>query len=157
MLTNPTPSPETNKRKTWMSVLAKADWQELEQHWQNWPDKPEFTPIRPAETGLVMLRGRMGGSGDPFNLGETTVTRCSIRTDRGDTGHAYIMGRNRAHAEVAALCDALLQDPDHSPAVQSNIIEPLAQTRAEKLRTQASKTAATKVEFFTMVRGEDEE
>ena len=70
--------------------------------------------IRPPETGLVMLRGRMGGTGGAFNLGEATVTRCAVRTAKGHEGHAYVMGRNHGHAKIAAVCDALLQDESQS-------------------------------------------
>ena len=102
-----------------------------------------------------MARGRMGGTGDPFNLGEMTVTRCSVRTEAGFLGHAYIAGRNKKHAELAAVCDALLQDPNARDEVAATIIEPLAAIAASRRRERRAKAAATKVEFFTLVRGED--
>lgn len=140
-----------------MSVLARADWSSLEKYWVGETPKPSYDVLRAPDTGLVMLRGRMGGSGAPFNLGEATVTRCSIRLrDNVDIcGHAYVMGRNAAHAEVAAIYDALLQVPAHHDRIARSVIAPLLQDRERLRQRSASKSAATRVEFFTMVRGED--
>jgi alpha-D-ribose 1-methylphosphonate 5-triphosphate synthase subunit PhnG len=83
-----------------------------------------------------------------------TVARCSVRLGGGTVGHAHVQGRDKAHALRAAVLDALLQaDPDG--ALHAQVIAPLlaAETAARALR--ASKAAATKVEFFTLVRGED--
>ena len=70
-----------------------------------------YRVLRGPEAGLVMVRGRAGGGGAPFNLGEMTATRCTVRTEAGFVGHAYVAGRNERQAELAALADALLQDP----------------------------------------------
>jgi alpha-D-ribose 1-methylphosphonate 5-triphosphate synthase subunit PhnG len=102
-----------------------------------------------------MLRGRMGATGGAFNLGEATVTRCAVRLGDGTEGHAYVMGRNGAHARLAALCDALLQSGDTSMAISKRVIAPLeAKLQAAQLEA-STKAAATKVDFFTMVRGDD--
>ena len=138
-----------------MSVLAKADWDSLEALWRRERPKPDYEMLRAPDTGLVMLRGRMGGSGAPFNLGEATVTRCSVRLRGNIYGHAYVMGRNGAHAEVAAIYDALLQVPEHRDRIRAEVLAPLMQDQAERKRQTVSKSAATKVDFFTMVRGED--
>ena len=69
-----------------------------------------MTMMRGPEIGLVMLRGRMGATGNAFNVGETTVTRCTVRLASGTEGHAYVQGRNGEHAKRAALCDALFQE-----------------------------------------------
>ena len=109
--------------------------------------------LRPPETGLVMLRGRMGATGAPFNFGEATVTRCAVRLADGTEGHAYVMGRSAAHAKLAALCDALLQrDPE---GLSERLIAPLASKLRERQVETSTKAAATKVDFFTMVRGDD--
>ncbi len=111
--------------------------------------------LRAPESGLVMLRGRMGATGSAFNLGEATVTRCAIRLAQGHEGHAYVMGRNAAHARLAALCDGLLQTQDHAARVMERVIMPL-ETRLQQSHIEAAgKAAATKVDFFTMVRGDD--
>ncbi|MEO1276067.1 MAG: phosphonate C-P lyase system protein PhnG, partial [Pseudomonadota bacterium] len=106
----------------------------------------------PPEIGAVMVRGRAGATGDAFNMGEVTVTRCSVRLDGGTVGHGYVQGRNKRHAEIAALADALLQT-DQADTVQAGLIAPLAEAKAAERTVRAEKAAATKVEFFTMVRG----
>lgn len=142
-------------RQRWLSVLAKAPCAALEQAWQTLADKPDYSHLRPAQTGLVMVRGRMGGTGDAFNLGEITVSRCSIRTGDGRIGHGYAAGRDKRHAELVALFDAMLQRPDTAVALQDGLIEPLAAAQNRRRREKARQSAATRVEFFTMVRGED--
>ena len=142
-------------RQRWMSVLAKADWGELAPLFEARGDRPDYRYLRAPETGLVMLRGRMGGTGNPFNMGEATVTRCAVTTQAGIAGHAYVMGRNQAHAEAAAVLDAMLQDGATRDVVEHDVIAPLEKAAAERRQSDASRSAATKVEFFTMVRGED--
>ena len=102
-----------------------------------------------------MSAARSGGTGARFNLGEMTVTRCAVSLDNGVVGIAYVQGRSLRHAEQAAVADALLQLPDWHDTVQAQLIQPLARERAERVERQARVAAQTKVEFFTMVRGED--
>ena len=142
-------------RKKWMSVLAKAPWPALEALWRDRPGKPHFSVLRAPETGLVMVRTRAGGSGNPFNMGEATVTRCAVVSVTGHTGHAYILGRNHLHARAAAEIDALLQDDTVRDALMEEVIAPLAGQASDRAQQERAKTAATKVDFFTMVRGED--
>lgn len=148
-------SESTIERQRWMAILAKAAPAELECAWAELAPQPAFTRLRPAETGLVMVRGRISGSGQPFNLGEMTMTRAAVRLEHGATGFGHVAGRNARHAELAALFDALLQDPDRHGALMADVIRPLA-SRAEAEKTRkASEVAATKVDFFTLVRGEN--
>ena len=138
-------------RKQWMAILAKAAPQRL---MQLMPDLPPHALLRAPEIGAVMVQGRAGVTGDAFNLGEMTVTRASVRLDCGTVGHAWVQGRDKAHALRAALADALLQT-DAADSVRSQIVVPLA-AEARAAAEQRAKTAATtKVDFFTMVRGED--
>ena len=146
-------APKKTARQNWMSLLAQARPQRLDALFPR-ERFPRFVYLRKPETGLVMLRGRVGGTGSPFNMGEATVTRCAIRLDDGTIGQAFVMGRSHAHAVSVAVCDALLQG-ERSDLAQT-VIAPLAQERAERERDLALKNAATKVDFFTMVRGEDE-
>jgi alpha-D-ribose 1-methylphosphonate 5-triphosphate synthase subunit PhnG len=137
-------------RRRWMAVLARATATELAALLDRHAEKPRYTKLRGPEAGLVMVRGRTGGGGAPFNLGEMTVTRCTVRTDSGQVGHAYVAGRNARQAELAAVLDALLQDPLQAFALQANVIAPLAAMQ-QALRTATSaKAAATKVQFFAM-------
>ena len=102
-----------------------------------------------------MVRGRMGGSGAPFNTGEATVTRCSVENSDGNIGHGYVLGRDHIHAKIAAEIDAALQDHSAKTELLKTVIEPLQKIRDENLKESRMKTAATKVDFFTVVRGED--
>lgn len=137
-------------RQRWMSVLARADAASIAARLELWGRMPPYTRIRGPECGLVMVRGRAGGDGSAFNLGEMSVTRCTIRTDDGLIGHAYVAGRNENQAELAALVDALMQDPDRSAALEAAVIEPLAADWQAKRDATACKAAATRVEFFAM-------
>lgn len=151
-LDSPQSKSETTARQTWMSVLAGAKKERLDALFPR--DRlPSFTYLRRPETGLVMLRGRQGGTGSPFNIGEATLTRCSIRLANGTIGRAFVMGRSHEHAVSVAVCDALLQGPQHAELTET-VIAPLARERAERERQMALKNAATKVDFFTMVRGD---
>ena len=109
-----------------------------------------YRVLRGPEAGLVMVRGRTGGGGAPFNLGEMTVTRCTVRTEAGFVGHAYVAGRNERQAELAALADALLQDPLRQAALLEDVIEPLAAAQQARRDAVAAKAAATRVQFFAM-------
>lgn len=147
-----TERPEDLARKGWMSLLAKAPPARLA---ALLPDLPETALLRPAEVGSVMVRGRVGGTGAPFNLGEMTVTRCSLRLDCGAVGHAYVQGRDKDHARRAAAVDALMQTPE-AARVEAQVLHPLRLEAEARRTTRAAKAAATKVEFFTMVRGGDQ-
>lgn len=113
------------------------------------------TWLRPPETGLVMLRGRIGGAGGAFNLGEMTVTRCALKLDSGAVGHATVQGRDKDHARRAAVLDALWQGPARD-AVEAAVLAPLREAETTRNAALAAKAAATRVEFFTLVRGEDQ-
>jgi alpha-D-ribose 1-methylphosphonate 5-triphosphate synthase subunit PhnG len=144
---------EKSARQKWMSLLASAKPARLAALFPR-ARFPHFVYLRKPETGLVMLRGRIGGTGSPFNMGEAPLTRCAIRLDDGTVGQAFVMGRSHEHALSAALCDALLQS--EAGDLAESVIAPLAHERIERERDLALKNAATKVDFFTLVRGEDE-
>ncbi len=143
---------EEMTRPDWMSLLAKAPEGLLGQLWAAAGIEVAHEWLRPPETGAVMVRGRAGGTGAPFNLGEMTVTRCALRLGAGQIGHAYVAGRSHATARIAALCDALMQDNDQAAAVRDGVLAPLAAAAAEARETLAAKAAATRVEFFTLAR-----
>jgi len=142
-------------RPTWMAVLAKAQIQDLEEAWASLRDQPEYEFLRPPEIGLFMIQARVGGNGGPFHLGEVTVTRCTLRLKKGQQGTAYVMGHNPRHAELAALFDALLQDPARHHFLMEGLIEPLKRKNQMRRAELAERAARTKVEFFTLARGED--
>ena len=144
--------PDPNSRKEWISTLAKAPPAALQ---RLIADLPAHDLLRPAEVGAVMVRGRVGGTGAPFNLGEMSVTRCSVRLADGTVGHAWVQGRDKDHARRAAVVDALMQT-DAARDIQVQVIAPLAEAALQKRTARAGKAAGTKVDFFTMVRGEDQ-
>jgi alpha-D-ribose 1-methylphosphonate 5-triphosphate synthase subunit PhnG len=136
-------------RQRWMAVLARASAAAIRECLRHAPDLPAHTRLRGPEAGLVMVRGRAGGGGAPFNLGEMTVTRCTVRA--GDQiGHAYVAGRRAEQAELAARLDAALQDAGLHDALQQAVIQPLAAAEAARRAGIAGRAAATQVKFFTM-------
>ena len=147
---------EIKSRQRWMGVLARASIADLETYWKEYGEDVAYDLLREPECGLVMVRGRAGGDGQKFNLGEMSVTRCSVRLKDGIVGHSYIAGRNRQQAEIAAAFDALLQNPTHHEDLSSRVIDPLERKDKARRDERSRKAAATKVDFFTMVRGEDE-
>ncbi|WP_296426325.1 phosphonate C-P lyase system protein PhnG [Yoonia sp.] len=141
-------------RKAWMGLLAKACAADLARYWERFGAMPDHVLLRAPEIGGVMVRGRAGAVGAAFNLGEMTVTRCSVKLADGAVGHAYVQGRDKDKALQAALIDALMQTAA-APQIEARILAPLRDTIAAVKATRAAKAAATKVEFFTMMRGED--
>ncbi len=131
-----------------MAVLARATADELTVAADG--RLPSFTRLRGPEIGLVMLRGRAGGTGAPFNLGEATVVRCTVRTADGWVGHAYCLGRDLRQAELAAALDAALQDPARMQELDNEVIQPLATAQATRRMTVSRQAAATQVQFFTL-------
>ena len=144
------PEPSVAARQRWMAVLARADLARLIELLRDAPALPSHVVLRGPENGLVMLRGRAGGAGGKFNLGELTVTRCTIRNDDGFVGHAYIKGRERKLATLAAALDAALQDPARHDALQTAVIAPLAAEQSASRAAVARRAAATRVDFFTL-------
>lgn len=140
-------------RQAWMAILAKSSVIDIEQQIKTLGELPEYSYLRQPEIGLTMVRGRAGGTGDIFNLGEMTVTRCVVKI--GDiTGFGYVGGRSKRHAELAAVCDGLLQQQEWQEIVRDRVIQPLQKKLSDRLEKKQRQTEATKVEFFTMLRGE---
>ena len=137
------------------SVLANAPTSKLGSRWSSLGLDPDFRFVRGPETGLVSLRGRIGGGGGPFAFGDATATRATIRLADGRIGHAITLGRDTQRATIAAVVDALCQDPGERTRIQQHLIDPLRTAIRERDETRAAETAATRVDFFTMVRGED--
>lgn len=146
----PMPDAEKTPRQRWMAVLARAEAGRLAALLAEVPALPDCTVLRGPESGLVMLRGRAGGGGGKFNLGEMSVTRCTVRNAEGFVGHAYVQGRDMCRARLAAEVDAALQDPARQGGLEAAVITPLAAEQQAARDAVAAKAAATKVQFFTM-------
>lgn len=141
-------------RKGWLGLLAKSPAVEVAQLWSALKIKPAHKVLRKPEIGGVMVRGRAGAVGAAFNLGEMTVTRASVKLVDGTVGHAYVQGRGKDHALQAALMDALMQTAA-AEAVDAGVLSPLRAAMKQGKVNRAAKASATKVDFFTIVRGED--
>jgi alpha-D-ribose 1-methylphosphonate 5-triphosphate synthase subunit PhnG len=148
-------APAADPRKRVMDLLARCSRGQMEATWEQLEPKPTFARLRQPETGLVMVRGRIGGGGSPFNLGEATVSRATIQLTEGTVGHGYRLGTDKVAAEWSAVFAALWQLPAMQDVVERALLLPAEAQRAEEAAQLACETAATKVDFFTMVRGED--
>ncbi|MEL6960118.1 MAG: phosphonate C-P lyase system protein PhnG [Pseudomonadota bacterium] len=141
-------------RQAWMGLLAKAPEGRVAELLDALGPRPQVSWLRTPEIGSTMVRGRAGGTGAPFNIGEMSVTRCALTLASGEVGHAYIQGRRKSDAEAAALVDALMQGAS-AGAIRRAVLDPLEAEQSAARTARAEKAAATKVEFFTMARGED--
>lgn len=140
-------------RKAAMAVLAQSDASAIAERLDAIA-LPAHETLREPENGLVMVRGRIGGDGAPFNLGEATVSRAAVRLSSGEVGFGYTLGRDRQKARMIALCDAMVQSSEFAAAVEARVIAPLRATMLAKRDRKAAETAATRVDFYTLVRGE---
>jgi alpha-D-ribose 1-methylphosphonate 5-triphosphate synthase subunit PhnG len=141
------------QRQAAMTVLANSDAADIARHLETIA-LPVHENLREPENGLVMVRGRIGGDGAPFNVGEATVSRAAVRLATGEVGFGYTLGRDRQKAQLIALCDALIQTADHAERVEAQVVAPLRAAMISERNAKAAETAATRVDFYTLVRGE---
>ena len=146
---------EFAERRVRLDILAQSDGAMLAERWRALGVDPVCTFLRGPEAGLIALTGRMGGGGAPFHFGEATATRATVRLEDGAVGHAMVLGRDPAKARYVALIDALAQDAAMAPMIEETVVAPLRDALAARDAKRAGETAATKVDFFTMVRGDD--
>jgi alpha-D-ribose 1-methylphosphonate 5-triphosphate synthase subunit PhnG len=140
------------RRQRWLSVLAKAPGPRLAALWQALGPTPSYAILRRPEIGLVMVQGRISGTGDPFCAGEMTVTRAAVRLDSGEMGFGYVRGLDARHAEIAAAVDVLGQRAEWVDKLEAAIVTPLAFEAEARHRLIAARAAATRVDFFTVAR-----
>ena len=144
---------QTEMRQRWIKALAKSNLKQLETKVAEIGKLPAYKFIRPPEIGLTMVRGRAGGTGEIFNLGEMTITRCVVKIE-DVMGFGYVAGRSHRHAELAALCDGLMQLSEWHDIVKSVVIEFIVAEADRQEEVQQLQTEATKVNFFTIARGD---
>jgi len=147
---------EAARRRT-ARVLAGASEADLSALWDAWPDRPDIEYVRGPEAGLVMVQGRVGGTGDRFNFGEATVSRATVvaRGIQSETiGTAYVLGSHPEHAGLAAIFDALLAGDAHE-RVLADVIVPLENAQAERDARTRADARKTVVDFFTVAREND--
>src|ERR1700676_4497731 len=152
-MTGPEDVGEQARRQAAMAVLAHAHAAEIAEH-LNAIALPAHENLREPEQGLVMVRGRIGGDGAPFNVGEATVSRAAVRLATGEVGFGYTLGRDQRKAQMIALCDALVQSDEFAGAVEARVLAPLRAALIFEQNRKAAETAATRVDFYTLVRGE---
>jgi alpha-D-ribose 1-methylphosphonate 5-triphosphate synthase subunit PhnG len=153
-MSQPHPSPEQSLRRDAMSVLAHSATERIAACLDSL-EIPTHEAIRQPENGLVMIRGRIGGDGAPFNLGEASVSRAAVRLASGEVGFGYVLGRDGEKARLIALCDALIQVDSFRADLENAVIAPLRKQQADARVRQDAETAATRVDFYTLVRGEN--
>ena len=141
------------RRKAAMAVLAHSDAPDIAKCLRA-INMPAHEALREPENGLVMVRGRIGGDGAPFNLGEATVSRAAVRLATGEVGFGYTLGRDLEKARMIALCDAMVQSRGHAGAVETGVLAPLRAAMLAARGRKSAEAAATRVDFYTMVRGE---
>jgi alpha-D-ribose 1-methylphosphonate 5-triphosphate synthase subunit PhnG len=155
MLAKDGPStPDTVARRALMAVLAGATADHIAAGLAAIGGLPAWRELRPTQTGLVMVRGRINGDGTPFHCGEATVTRATIELATGEIGFAYVLGRDHEQARLAARCDALWQAAAFRDAIEAHVLAPLRAQQGATRERERAQTAATRVEFMTLVRGE---
>jgi alpha-D-ribose 1-methylphosphonate 5-triphosphate synthase subunit PhnG len=148
--------PTTTDRRERLRALALADPAALRAAWDALGEAPVHTVLKGPETGLVMVRGRIGGGGAPFNVGEATVTRCVVRLGTGEVGFGHVLGRDGERARIVALLDAMGEHPATADRVAREVVAPLAAASSAAAEARAAEVAATRVDFFTMARGDPE-
>ncbi len=146
---------EQQKRQLLHETLTCSCLQDIKAYWPYQPDDFLYDLLRSPETGMVMAVGRTENAGEPFNIGEVSVTRCALRLNSGEMGVGYVMGGDSDHALYIAIIDALAQQDERRDQLFEQVIEPLRHLKALKNQEQEQKTASTKVDFLTMVRGDD--
>lgn len=144
-------------RAQWMALLARAPLPLLERALSPHETQRRIEWLRRPETGLYMVQGRVGGTGERFNLGEVTVTRCALRSIAADdsqtpVGVAYVLGRHHRQAELAALADALLQESAHQHALEQELLTPVRQYLIAQRSQRQAEVQSTKVDFYTVAR-----
>jgi alpha-D-ribose 1-methylphosphonate 5-triphosphate synthase subunit PhnG len=141
-----------NAHRDAVGLLAVATASELAVGMAVCGDTDAIVDLKPPETGLVMLRGRIGGDGAPFNVGEATVTRAVVRLANGTVGYSYRLGRDKAAARQAAILDALWQTPDRREQIEARVLKAVRDRIAADRDRAGREAAASKVEFFTLAR-----
>lgn len=144
------------ERRVWLGVLARSPVEALGQHWEALPRQPAFVWLRQPEIAAVMVRARAGGTGRRFNLGEMTVTRCAVRLEDGEVGLGYVAGRDKRHAALVAVFDAILQaPPGHVREAAARAVEDLADLLDRRSRERAARVATSRVDFIMSVAGNE--
>jgi len=145
---------DNKQRQEWIALLAKADPFLLKKAEKQLGKGIEYAYITKPETGMIMVRARADNKKSGFCLGEISVTKCILKIEKKIMGYAMVMGSDHDHAKNAALFDGLLQIPEYSSKLMQTLIPELKKISRNEKKKQAKQNQDTKVEFFTMKRGE---
>ncbi|HDC4533192.1 TPA: phosphonate C-P lyase system protein PhnG [Enterobacter asburiae] len=146
---------DTATRQRWMRVLAQSQPAALSARMSALSLAPDYDTLRAPEIGLVQIQARMGGTGERFFAGDATLTRAAIRLNSGTLGYSYVLGRDKAHAERCAVIDALLQEQPYFQTLMEILIAPLEADRAARIAARQAEVNTSRVDFFTLVRGDN--
>ena len=146
---------DTATRQRWMRALAYSNADALNARINALKLTPDYELIRAPECGLMQLQARMGGTGNRFFAGDTTLTRAVVRLKSGTLGYSYVLGRDKAHAERCAVIDALLQEQPYFQTLMETLIAPLEADRAARIAARQAEVNTSRVDFFTLVRGDN--
>ncbi|BEU77030.1 phosphonate C-P lyase system protein PhnG [Enterobacter asburiae] len=146
---------DTTTRQRWMRVLAHSQPAALAARMNALSLTPDYDTLRASEIGLVQIQARMGGTGERFFAGDATLTRAAIRLNSGTLGYSYVLGRDKAHAERCAVIDALLQEQPYFQTLMETLIAPLEADRAARIAARQAEVNTSRVDFFTLVRGDN--
>jgi alpha-D-ribose 1-methylphosphonate 5-triphosphate synthase subunit PhnG len=146
---------DISTRQRWMRVLAHSQPAALSARMSALSLAPDYDPLRAPEIGLVQIQARMGGTGERFFAGDATLTRAAIRLNSGTLGYSYVLGRDKAHAERCAVIDALLQEQPYFQTLMETLIAPLEADRAARIAARQAEVNTSRVDFFTLVRGDN--
>ena len=143
-----------SQRQQNLSVLAKASLATMLEYWQQINVDATFEFLKKPEVGMAMVRAQAGAGCENFNMGEMTMTRCVIRLDSDEIGYGFVAGRSKKKSELIAVIDACWQKDSLQKIIEEKIIEPLYALQVNRAQKTSENTKTSKVNFFTMVRGE---
>ena len=138
-------------RRDWLATLVRVPANEVIAA----SNEFDFSMVvlKGPEVGLLMINGRIHSTGRPFHLGEVSLTKCVLKDDQGLLGYGHIIGRNKQQAKAIALFDLALQRNDSAEAALIRL-NAWKEDVAEIDAMESETVEETRVDFFTMVRGE---
>lgn len=142
------------QRQKNLSILAKASLVTMRKYWESIGANATFVFLKKPEVGMAMVRAQAGGGSEDFNMGEMTMTRCVVRLDSEEIGYGFVAGRSKKKSELIAIIDASWQTESLKKIIEEKIIDPLYRLQIYREQKVAEDTKTSKVNFFTMVRGE---
>ncbi|GHK97336.1 phosphonate C-P lyase system protein PhnG [Escherichia coli] len=145
---------DTATRQHWMSILAHSQPAELAARLKALNITADYEVIRAAETGGADS-GADGWHRRTLFAGDATLTRATVRLTDGTLGYSWVLGRDKQHAERCALIDALMQQTRHFQNLSETLIAPLDADRMARIAARQAEVNASRVDFFTMVRGDN--